>query len=62
MNAENNTPIEAEVIAIYATLEEAKEIRSELLSKVVLVRTSIEESEWKCPSGSMLINGRWEES
>ena len=53
--------MEAEVIAIYATLEEAKEIRSELLSKVVLVRKYIEESEWKCPRGVMLINGRWEE-
>ena len=60
MNTETDTTMEAEVIAIYATLEEAKEIRPELLSKVVLIRHWIEESEWKCPSGPMLINGRWE--
>ena len=59
MNAENQIPLEAEIVAIYATLEEAKTIRADLACKVQVIKTSISENEWKIPQGPWLLNGRW---
>ena len=50
----------ASVVTIFATLEEAREVRKDLLSRVQIVRDSISENEWRLPSGPALISGRWE--
>ena len=51
---------EAEVVRIFATIEEARNINDKLLDRVTLIKSSISENEWKLPSGPALIDGRWE--
>lgn len=50
----------AKVVSIRASIEEAKSIHAEFLSKVNVYKDSISESEWRIPSGPALIGNRWE--
>ena len=59
-NIEKPMVTEAEVVRIFATIEEARNINDKLLDRVTLIKSSISENEWKLPSGPALIDGRWE--
>jgi len=59
MNDNKNLPIEAEIIAIRATAEEAKKLRADLRAKTTVIAKAIKPNEWQLPNGPMFLNGQW---
>ena len=59
MNDNKNLPIEAEIIEIRATAEEAKRLRSSLQVKTNIIKKAIQPNEWRLPDGPMRLGGTW---
>jgi len=59
MNDNKNLPVEAEITAIRATVEEARKLRASLRAKTSIIKKSIEPSEFRLPQGPMRIGGTW---
>ena len=57
----NKKPIDAVIVSIRATAQEAKELRAELKDKTSIIKEAGVNSlsEIRPPSGPMLINGQW---
>jgi len=59
MNNNKNLPLEAEIVAIRATAEEAKKLRADLLTKTSVIKRAIEPNEFRLPNGPMRIGSAW---
>tara|TARA_Y100000310_G_scaffold279311_1_gene298345 strand:- start:727 stop:909 length:183 start_codon:yes stop_codon:yes gene_type:complete len=57
----NKKPIDAVIVSIRATAQEAKELRTELKNKTSIIKEAGVKplSEVTPPSGPMFINGQW---
>jgi tRNA threonylcarbamoyladenosine modification (KEOPS) complex Pcc1 subunit len=59
MNDKKNLPLQAEIIEIRVTAEEARKLRSSIGSKVTVIKKAIDPSEMRIPQGPMRIGGTW---
>ena len=57
MNNTKNLPLEAQLVSIKATAEEARKVRASLLNKVTVIKKTV--SDIQPPQGPILINGQW---
>lgn len=57
MNNTKNLPLEAQLVSIKATAEEAQKVRASLLNKVTVIEKTV--SRIQPPQGPILINGQW---
>ena len=58
MNNEKNLPLEAEITAIRATVEEARKLRADLQAKTTVVKKAVI-TKIQIPQGPMRIGGTW---
>jgi hypothetical protein len=59
MNNEKNLPLQAEITAIRATVEEVEKLRADLRAKATIIKKAIEPNEFQLPQGPMRIGGTW---
>ena len=59
MNDNKNLPLEAEIVSLRATAEEAKKVRANLQTKTTIIKKAINPSEFRIPQGPMCIGGKW---
>jgi hypothetical protein len=59
MNDNKNLPLEAEIVSLRATAEEAKKVRANLQAKTAIIKKAINPSEFRIPQGPMRIGGKW---
>ena len=57
MNNEKNLPLEAEIVSLRATAEDAKKLRADLQAKATIIKDTVANIE--LPQGPMYMNGRW---
>jgi|ETNmetMinimDraft_12_1059888.scaffolds.fasta_scaffold348645_1 hypothetical protein len=58
-NDMKNLPLEAELVSIKATTEEAQRVRTSLLGKTTIIKRAINANEFRLPQGPIRIGNRY---
>lgn len=57
MNDNKNLPLQAEIIALRATAQEARNLRADLQKKVTIIKETV--TDIQPPQGPVRIMGQW---